>query len=154
MRRTLISLVALVALLAVPAIALSAKTQKFHASLNGKQEVPKGNTKATGTAKFTLSSDGKKLAFVLKASGLTGQPVAAHIHLGKPGTAGPVIIALELKPFKLPAHGTVTAKQFVPSGNVKTFAAAIKAMGAGRTYVNIHTKKFPGGEVRGQVKKG
>jgi hypothetical protein len=152
--RRILPLIAVTAALGLPAIALSAKTQRFHATMNGNQEVPKGNSKATGTARFTLSSDGKKLTFALTAKGLTGQPVAAHIHLGKPHTAGPILITLESKPFKLPAHGTVTAKQFTKAGKVNSFAAAIRAMRAGLTYVNIHTKKYPGGEVRGQVKQG
>ena len=44
-----------------------------------------------------------------------------------------------------------------PSYEIEDFRAiteAIKAMKAGNTYVNIHTKKDPGGEIRGQIKKG
>lgn len=154
MRKLPVLLVAALAVLVLPAFALSAASTKFHASMNGKQETPAGSKTATGTATFTLSSDGKKLSYVLKATKLSGRPQAAHIHLGQPGKAGAVIIALKTKPFSVPAKGTVTKSQFSASGNVKSFASAIKAMRAGKTYVNLHTKKFPGGEVRGQVKTG
>ena len=32
------------------------------------------------------------------------------------------------------------------------FAELVKAIRAGLTYANVHTSKFPGGEIRGQIK--
>ncbi|HEY3019675.1 MAG TPA: CHRD domain-containing protein [Solirubrobacteraceae bacterium] len=147
MRRILAIALAAIAVLAVPALGAGSK---FSATLNGKSETPKSNSKATGSATVTIS--GKSLKYTLKASGLTGGAQAAHIHYGKPGQAGPVIFVICAKPCSLPKSGTLTSKAFTKAPAVKTFAAALKAIRAGRTYVNIHTKKHPAGEIRGQLK--
>jgi hypothetical protein len=139
------------AILAVPATA--AAPTKLHATLSGAKEVPKTTSKATGKATFTISSTGKSIAYTLSATGLSGKAQAAHIHLGKPGKAGGVMIAIATKPFSLPKKGTLTSKQFSKVPGASTFSAAIKAIKAGNTYVNIHTTKDPGGEIRGQITK-
>jgi hypothetical protein len=150
MRKVLaLALAALVAI-AVPALAA---TSKYKATLNGKQEKPPTASKATGSATFTVASNGKSIKYTLKASKLSGAPQAAHIHDGKAGVAGPVIVNICAKPCSLPKSGTLTSKQFTKAPGVANFAAAIKALKAGQTYVNIHTKKYPAGEIRGQIKK-
>jgi len=147
MRRILAIALAAFAAVAVPAIGAGSK---FTATLNGKSETPKSNSKATGSATVTIS--GKTIKYTLSAKGLTGPAQAAHIHFGKPGKAGPVIFPICLKPCKLPKSGTLTAKNFTKAPGVTSFAAALKAIKAGNTYVNIHTKKHPAGEIRGQLK--
>src|SRR4051812_15548585 len=150
MRKVLaLVVVALLAVAVVPALAAT----KYRATMNGKSETPKSKSKATGSAVFTVASNGKSIKYTLKATGLTGPAQAAHIHLGKVGKAGPVIIPICPKACKLPKSGTLTSKQFVKAAGVKNFAAAIKAIKAGNTYVNVHTKKYPAGEIRGQIKK-
>jgi hypothetical protein len=99
-------------------------------------------TGSHGKGTFTGDISGHKLKFTLKFSGLTGAASAAHIHLGPKGKAGPVIVPL-CGPCKSPATGTVTLK-----------AAVVKQIEAGKTYVNVHTAKFPAGEIRGQLTKG
>jgi CHRD domain len=126
---------------------------EFTAKLNGPTERPKTTSKATGTATFHISSTGKSISYTLNAKGLTGPVVASHIHFGKPGKAGPVIIPICPGACKLPKHGTLTATRFQKDAadKVNTFAQAIAAIRAGNTYVNIHTAKFPAGEIRGQL---
>jgi hypothetical protein len=148
--RVLTSALVAAALLAVPAIAAS--PTKLSATLNAKSEVPKTTSKATGKATFTVAANGKSIAYTLSAKGLTGPPQAAHIHLGAPGKAGPVMIAIATKQFSLPKSGKLTAKQFTKVPGASSFAAAVKAVRAGKTYVNIHTAKNPGGEIRGQIR--
>jgi len=152
MRKLLAVVVAICAVVAVPALAASSSS--FKASMNGKSETPKSNSKATGSATFKIAANGKSISYTLKASKLTGPAQAAHIHFGKAGTAGPVIIAICAKPCSLPKSGKLTAKQFAKAPGVSNFAAAVKAIKSGKAYVNIHTKKHPAGEVRGQIKKG
>jgi hypothetical protein len=151
MRRVTL-LVLVVIGVAIPATATGAAKRTFHVALRGSSEVPKNPSKAKGTAAFRIIPGGKAIRFRLTARGLHGSPVAAHIHLGGRRTAGPIIISLEAKNFRLPASGTVTRKAFSPQGNVRTFAQAIRAIRAGRTYVNIHTTQNPGGEIRGQIR--
>src|SRR5438128_8893118 len=110
MRRLLVAVLAVAAVVAVPALAASAT--KLSATLNGKSEVPKGNPKASGSATFTVSANGKSIAYTLSAKKLTGPVIGAHVHFGKPGKAGPVIIPICPKACTLPKKGTLTAKNF------------------------------------------
>jgi hypothetical protein len=120
-------------------------TASVSTALGSRQEVPKptGNVRrAKGTFTGTVTKSGATgtVTWRLSYSGLTGRAVAAHIHIGRPGKAGPVAAAL-CGPCANNARGTA-----------KLSAAALKAMGAGTAYVNIHTPKNAGGEVRGQIR--
>jgi hypothetical protein len=121
----------------------SGGTYKLTAKLTAKQEVmpaakgvPAG---ATGT--FTGKIVGSKLTWKLTFKGLSGPAMAAHIHLGKAGKAGNVIVPLCPPGCKSGKSGTATLKKAVRD--------AIEHNG---TYVNVHTAKNPAGEIRGQVK--
>jgi hypothetical protein len=133
---------AVAASLAIAALAFGgrAKTTMVGATLNAKQEVPAQVVKnASGKGSFTATLVGNKLTWTLKFSHLTGQAVAAHIHMGKAGKAGNVIVPL-CGPCKSPMHGTS-----------KLSKAVMKAMATHDAYVNVHTKKNLNGEIRGQV---
>jgi hypothetical protein len=113
-------------------------------ALRAKQEVPKpkGNVRrAAGTFTATVTKEGAagRIVWRLTFSRLTGRAVAAHIHSGVRGRPGPVIVAL-CSPCRSGARGTATAS-----------ASVLGALEAGRAYVNIHTRKNPAGEVRGQI---
>jgi len=117
-------------------------TIHLRAALNARQEVPKQvvkNPAATGTFTGTLS--GTKLTWSLSFRKLTGPATAAHIHLGRPGKAGPVAV---------PLCGPCTS---VARGSATLTAAQVKAVLGGGTYVNVHTAKNPAGEIRGPLLK-
>ena len=140
-------LIAAFAALAIACVALagaagaaSTAGSPVSAKLNVKAEVPapKGG-KGTGTFSGTLN--GSKLTWKLTWGTLSGPANAAHIHLGKAGKAGNVVVPLCAgATCKSGVHGTVTLK-----------AAVLKALKAGGTYVNIHTAKNAAGEIRGQI---
>src|SRR5919197_876157 len=130
MKRAILAL-ALVAAVAISSTAIGAAKRSFHVRLTGAKEVPKNNSRATGTASFTISRSGRSIRYRLTARGLHGKPTAAHIHLGSRKVAGGIIIALKLRPFHVPVSGVVTKKAFTPSGNVKTFRQAIRPIRAG-----------------------
>jgi hypothetical protein len=116
-------------------------------SLRAGEEVPRPrgvSAKARGSfaAGLIRKGTGGKLSWRLTFRGLTGKAVAAHIHLGKRGKAGPVAIAL-CGPCR---SGT--------RGSAKVKARTVAALLEGSSYVNVHTVKNPSGEIRGQVKKG
>ncbi len=148
--KPLIAVAAAVA--AVPVGVASAATTELRATMRGSSEVPRANTRATGTAEFEIAANGRSIHYELRARRLSGRAQAAHVHLGRPGRAGGVLLSIALRPFSLPREGTLTARQFSAVGNVRTFAQAVRAMRAGRTYVNIHTARFPAGEIRGQLR--
>src|SRR5262245_14036732 len=67
--------------------------QKFSATMNAAQEV--GAVKAPGaTGHFKGSLNGRNLTWKLTFSRLSGPATAAHLHLGKKGVAGPVVLPL------------------------------------------------------------
>jgi len=96
-------------------------------------------TKSHGKGTFTGTITGKKLKFTLKFSHLTGPATAAHIHMGAKGVSGPVVVPL-CGPCKTTVTGTVTIN-----------ATVLRAIKKGKTYVNVHTAKYPAGEIRGQL---
>ncbi|HYJ18010.1 MAG TPA: CHRD domain-containing protein [Burkholderiales bacterium] len=107
--------------------------------LSGDQEVPPVTTSGAGSGTITIGDDGSVSGSVTT----TGVPgTMAHIHEGAPGTNGGVAIPLEKKG----ENGWA-----VPAG-AKLSDAQMKAFKAGNLYVNVHTEKNKGGEVRGQLK--
>jgi hypothetical protein len=130
-----------VAALVLTGAALAApKGMGWSAKLDAMQEIPKQEVaapKARGSFHATLH--GTTLNYSLTFSGLTGQATAAHIHMGAMGKAGGVVAAL-----CGPCRRSTT-------GSVKLTKAAIKAAGKHLLYVNVHTAKNPGGEIRGQI---
>lgn len=114
---------------------------KLSAKLTAGQEVPKPKGAAGATGTFTGTLAGRKLTWKVTYKGLTGKAMQAHIHMGRPGKAGNVLIPLCPPRCRSGMHGT------------KTVSAAIaRAIARGGTYVNVHTAKNPAGEIRGQVK--
>jgi len=138
-----LAVLALTATLAAGGLAAVRKegTFKLSAKLTAAREVPKPKgVPAAATGTFTGTLKGKKLTFKLTFAHLSGKAFAAHIHKGKAGTAGPVIVPL-CGPCKSPVSKTVTVT-----------SAARNAIEHGATYVNVHTPKNKGGEIRGQIK--
>lgn len=111
--------------------------------LNSGQEVPKpkGAPRATGRFIVTAVKSGSSavVTWRLTFSKLTGRAVAAHIHTGRRGVAGPVVLTL-CGPCATGATGRATVN-----------AATLAALESGRSYVNVHTARNPAGEIRGQV---
>jgi hypothetical protein len=111
----------------------------FKADLDGTQETPPTNTVGTGTAWAVLSSDMKTLFYDVTYANLDSTFTAGHIHLGAMGTAGGVVKVLSFTNNN--AMGSWTS---FPDTMVKHL---IKE----DLYVNVHSLKNPGGEIRGQL---
>jgi len=120
------------------------KTTKLTAHLTNAQEVPHVTAKGgTGTFNATLTrkATGGTLKWKLTFKKLTGPAKFAHIHKGVRGKSGTILVSL-CGPCKSPVSGTSVVTK-----------AEITAMVKGKTYVNVHTAKHPGGEIRGQLHK-
>jgi len=102
-----------------------------------KGEVASARGSFTGT--LTKSDSGTVLNWQLSFSSLTGDAIAAHIHIADRGTAGPVVVPL-CSPCTSGATGTANIN-----------ATVLEAIQNDRAYVNVHTKTNPAGEIRGQV---
>lgn len=105
---------------------------------------PKGTRGGTGlfSATLTPTGTGATVVWRLTFTNLSGAAVAAHIHRGVTGKAGPILVAL-CGPCRTGARGTVTVAG-QPARN---------AILTGGAYVNVHTKKNPAGEIRGQIRR-
>jgi hypothetical protein len=148
----------------------SAIPPDFVSGLVGDQEVPPRLTAASGQAQFKLIEDGNAIEYRLIVSDINNV-VASHIHLGLPGTNGPVVafLAGNFPPGGGPvdgllATGTIRSNNLVGPLAGQDLSVLIQAMRSGGTYVNVHTNDgvdptntgpgdFPGGEIRGLIRK-
>ena len=128
--------------------------------LNGLQEVPAISSTGSGELRLTLSED--SIEYELSYADLEGATTtASHVHLGQKSVNGGIMFFLcgGTRPACTPASGTftgtVTAADVIgPSGQgvvAMEFAEALRAIREGAAYVNVHTDKHPGGEIRGQI---
>ena len=100
-----------------------------YAMLTGSAEVPAVTTIATGSGVMRVDTVTGTLQYSVTSSGLSGPITAAHIHMGAPGVAGPVLVSL--------ASG-LGANGMTIFGNVTGLTAAqIGNITAGLTYFNV-----------------
>lgn len=129
---------------------------RYVADLAGQYEVPPVNTGGRGSAMFRrVGRD--RLRYTLEVSGLQ-DITEAHIHQGKPGRNGPVVAWL-FGPSRgttisgLLARGTLRKADLVGPLRGKSIGALVRQMKAGNTYTNVHTTRYPDGEIRGQIRR-
>ncbi len=147
-----------VLLLVVGLVSLGIAAEKtFKAALSGAEVVPPAKTMAKGEATFTPGKDGNELSYKVTVSDVENVS-AAHIHMGKKGTNGPPLAPINVGAKKSGkfsgtlAEGTITAKELMGSLKGKAVKDLVKEIKAGNAYVNVHTDKYPDGEIRGQIK--
>lgn len=168
MKRATIALCC-IALLAVSAAAL-VQNKKIREFLSGFQEVPAVSTVAEGEFNAKISADETQIDYELSYSDLEGSVTQAHIHFGQKDVNGGISVwlcgnpsATVTPPAGTPAcppspatvTGSLTAANVVgPTSQgiaAGEFAELIRAIRAGKTYANVHSTKFPGGEIRSQI---
>ena len=120
----------------------AAKMDTYEASLSGSQEVPANSSGGRGTAEVQLNSSTNTVSWKVTYSGLSGPATAGHIH----GPAAAGANAGVMIPFA--NVGTPTFQ-----GTAAITPAQAAELAAGRTYVNMHSAQFPGGEIRGQLRR-
>ena len=112
-----------------------AQAQSYTSTLNG----PNAGNATTGTGFGTLSLTGTMLSYDVNYTGLTGAPIAAHVHHGSGGVTS-------INPF-----GTLTAGAGQYQGTMSLTPQQAADIVAQTSYLNIHTPTFPGGEIRGDI---
>ncbi|GAA2849218.1 CHRD domain-containing protein [Aminobacter aminovorans] len=115
------------------------ETMKFKADLNAASEVPPTDSSGSGTAEVTVDSATRKLSWTVTSTGLSGDATAAHFH-------GPAAVGENADP-------VVDISSSVASGSADLTDQQMADLQAGKWYLNLHTQKFPDGEIRGQVEK-
>jgi hypothetical protein len=106
---------------------------------------------AQGTGNVTIAPDDSSITVTVNYSGLSGPATAAHVHAGKPGVAGPVVL-----PFKgdlnSPINKTFTSADYVAAPNAPPdFPSFVQSLKNGEAYVNVHSAACKPGEIRGQI---
>ena len=129
----------------VSAAKLSAKpSMTLTAHLSGKNEVGAAGPKSgSGMATIRIYMPSHRQCYTLSVAGFKLPALAAHIHAGKAGKNGPVLVPFPTAPGKTgKATGCVSVKSSV--------LTAISHHPSSY-YVNVHTATYPGGAVRGQL---
>lgn len=121
----------------------SQKMDIFEATLTGAQEVPPNTSPGRGMAEVQYNSNTRNLTWKVTHSGLSGTVTGAHIH----GPAAPTANAGIVIPFS----GNLNAQPI--QGQTTLTPAQVGDLAAGLWYVNLHTAQFPGGEIRGQLRR-
>lgn len=152
---------------AIVVTSTTAAAQNWSVFMNGPNESPPNASAGTGFANLSLV--GSVLTMSGSFTGLTGTTSAAHIHccLAAPrtGTVGVATTTPSFVGFPLGvSSGTFTiildldlatsynASFVTANTNVAgAKAALLNGMNSGRTYLNIHSTAFPGGEIRGFI---
>jgi hypothetical protein len=178
LRRALVPILATSLLLALGVAAGdNRRPVRLFAELIPINEVPSISSGARGRFKATLDRDNQTIAYEVSYEGLEDTALQAHIHIGQRHTNGGISVFLCGNPPTVPPAtfpqppacplspatitGTLTAANIIgpaaqgiaPSqGGVNEFDELVDAILSGATYANVHSAKFPGGEIRGQVR--
>lgn len=157
-------------LFAVPTSADDSRSRgRVEARLKGFAEVPAVSSAASGRFRARIDNASMSLSYELSYSGLEGDVRQAHIHFGQHGVNGGIMVWLcqtAANPSPVATtppclqsgtvSGVISAADVIgPAGQgiaATEFAEMSKAINAGVAYVNVHSSKFPGGEIRGQLR--
>lgn len=112
----------------------------FTTRLAGTNEVPPAASMGTGTVDAVLDRNTLLLRWKMGYTNLSGPATAAHFH-------GPAAIGANAPPAVTMAAPLSESY----SGSATLTAAQAADLLAGRWYANVHTAKFPAGELRGQM---
>ena len=172
---------AAIAVLIITIVVVAGGIRSFKGTLTGYEEVPAVSTVASGDFRATINDDESEISYELSYSDLEGTVQQAHIHFGQAGVNGaiqvwlcsnlaspptppsppnpptqacpdpPATITGTLTPANVTGQTPPPAGQGIAPGE---FDELVRAIRAGKTYANVHSTKFPGGEVRSQLGPG
>jgi hypothetical protein len=155
-------------------VAVAQGIRALNAKLVGYQEVPAISTTGGGKFVANVNAQNTEIQYELSYSGLEGDVSQAHIHFAQTGVNGGISVFLCSNLGNGPAGtqacpdapatitGTITADDISPdiaatagarSQGLGTgeFDEFLKALRAGKLYVNVHSDVYPGGEIRSQL---
>lgn len=129
----------------------------FSSSLKGSNEVPARETNAAGQVIVRINKDEQSLYYKIIASNIDNV-VAAHFHLAPAGENGPVVTTLYTNPAHpsgaqngILSEGVITSADLQGPFTGSDFSALVEAIRAGEIYVNVHSSRYPSGELRAQL---
>ena len=116
-----------------------AETLTYNVKLDGASQSPPVDSKATGTADVKVDTEAKTISWMIKSMDLSGPATVAHFH-------GPAAVGANAPP-------VIDISKMIDSGTAPITDALLADLQAGKIYLNVHTAKYPDGEIRGQVVK-
>jgi hypothetical protein len=137
-----------------------AQTVLLSATLSGDNETPAPGvlTGAYGTATVTLDLGTQTVSWIIDVFNMPSGTNNAHFHVGGPGLAGPTVVNVAFpagisNDYRL--TGSATSANLMPRTDqgIRSWDDFLQALLGGQTYLNIHSVNFPGGEIRGQVRR-
>ncbi len=135
----------------IDSTSISHHNANFSARLSGQREVPPVQTVANGTADLVPTND--SVIYLVNTTNLKGI-AAGHVHLAPPGQNGPIVVTLfNITSTQSPSHfnGSFTSENLEGPMQGNPLSGLIGAINNGTSYVNVHTKQHPNGEIRGQI---
>jgi hypothetical protein len=114
-------------------------TTKLEAALRGANEKPSAPASNRGRAELRLNTTTGRVCWEFAVTKIDGKPNQAHIHKGRKGVSGPVVV---------PLGGT-----YKRQGCTRAAKALVRSIvnRPGAYYVNVHNAKHPAGAMRGQL---
>src|SRR3954454_16148390 len=168
----LVAVVALGSILAMYAVAGGGKDKLRADVLTGYQESAPAaiSTTATGTFTATIDDDAQVINFEETYSGLSTPATQSHIHFGnraqnggvsaflcgpQPQAGNKAVCPPGTGSDTVTVTGTITPADVVgPTGQgiaPGEWQKLVDALRAGVAYANVHSTKFPAGEIRAQI---
>lgn len=130
-------------LFALGTLTLNAQIWTFSGTLTGDQNVPPNDSTATGTVSGTYNQRTKELRISLFGSGFDSDVTFANVHFGRIGENGPNRFFLTR---------TNNNPRVWESFDIRTLTESEESeFLQGLWYVDIHTQRFPRGEIRTQI---
>lgn len=151
------------------------RDNRIFAELKPIEEVPSVSSPARGRLKATIDEQNQTISYELSYEGLQAPPTQAHIHVGQRKVNGGISVFLCGNPPTVPAAtvpqppacplapatitGVLTAANIVgpvPQGieattdTVNEFDELVALLRQELAYANVHSQRFPSGEIRGQ----
>lgn len=139
MRRTVPIIAGITLVLGLGWNAAQAETVTYRAVLSGANEVPANDSAASGEALAVFDTETRMLEWTVTFSGLSAPLIGVHFH----GPATESANAGVLVPMK--------ASESPITGKAELSEEQAQFLRDGAIYANLHTEKFPGGELRGNL---
>lgn len=129
----------------------SAKADEIFSIMVGGNQIATGTGSVNGRGSASvMNAGGGKLCFAALVVGID-HPVEFHIHSGAAGTNGPNIINFVFPggPVQFPIGNPTTASGCITGVPISTINQIF--LTPRNFYINVHTKQFPEGAIRGQL---
>ncbi len=142
LRMLLVTIAAVTLTVALAGTVLAVETTLTTRLQGGAAEVPPGDPDGSGMASVTLNTDTGRVCWEITVQNIAAA-TASHIHEAPAGTAGPVVVPLDVDGFEGSTEGCVEDQDTAILERILANPAAF--------YVNVHTADYQGGAVRGQL---